>query len=177
MGFMRRVRLNRSDADGDIAAEAVGLDAFGTEETIAEAPPTEAPKVSFSTARIAIAVLTALVLIEAVPTALWLRARLRPPVVAEPVAAAALPAAAAIPLASCDSTPAPSDPAAATSPAPTTGVAKGTSAPPGQPARTDAVPAVTAPVEKSMLAGSVAVDVPRADAGPPAGPCRRDDRG
>jgi hypothetical protein len=158
MGFMRRVRLSRSDADGNTAAEAVGLDAFGTEETMAAAAPvTEAPKVP-QQAWIAIGVLAALVLIEAVPTALWIRARLRPPVVSEPVAAAALPTAAAIPLASCESTPAPaaagSPPAA--SPAPTTGVAKV----PAAPGKTDAVPAVTPPVEKSMLAGSIAVTTP-----------------
>ena len=158
MGFMRRVRLSRSGADSDTAADAAGLDAFGTEETMAEAPGAGAPKGS-QQARIAIAVLTALVLIEAVPAALWLRARLRPPVAAEPVAAAALPAAAAIPLASCESTPAPSPaaPGPVTSPAATTGVAKG---PAGSGGKTDAVPAVTAPVEKSMLAGSVAVTAP-----------------
>src|SRR5688572_6221660 len=155
MGFMRRVRASRSEADSNMAAESVGLDAFGTEETLAEASATELPKQS-QQARIAIAVLTALVLIEAVPAALWLRARLRPPVVSEPVAAATLPASAAIPLASCESTPAPPPVAAApaTSPAATTGVAKGSAASAG---KTDAVPAVTAPVEKSMLAGSVAV--------------------
>jgi hypothetical protein len=158
MGFMRRVRLSRSGADSDTATGAAGLDAFGTEETLAEAPATDAAKGS-QQARIAIAVLTALVLIEAVPAALWLRARLRPPVVAEPVAAAALPAAAAIPLASCDSTPAPAPaaPAPVTSAAATTGVAKGAAASGG---KTDAVPAVTPPVEKSMLAGSVAVTAP-----------------
>jgi hypothetical protein len=104
---------------------------------------------------IAIAVLGALVLIEAVPTALWIRARLRPPVVPEPVAAASLPPAATIPLASCESTPAPSNGATpAAPPAPTTGVAKPTSAA----ARTAAaVPPVDPPVDKSMLAGSVAV--------------------
>ena len=155
MGFMRRVRLGRSNADGKPAAEAVGLDAFGTEETIAAAPEPEAPAVP-QQAWIAIAVLAALVLIEAVPTALWLRARLRPPVVSEPVAAATLPAAATIPLASCESTPAPSSAAPATSPTPTTGVAKGPSAP----GKTDAVAAATPPVEKSMLAGSVAVTSP-----------------
>ena len=155
MGFMRRVRLSRSDADGKPAAEAVGLDAFGTEETGVAAPEPEAPKVP-QQAWIAIGVLAALVLIEAVPTALWLRGRLRPPVVSEPVAAAALPAAAAIPLASCEPTPAPSAAAPATSPAPTTGVAKG----PAVPGKTDAVPAATPPVDKSMLAGSVAVTTP-----------------
>ena len=152
---MRRVRLSRSDADGKSAAEAVGLDAFGTEETMAAAPEAEAPRVP-QQAWIAIGVLAALVLIEAVPTALWLRARLRPPVVSEPVAAATLPAAAAIPLASCEPTPAPSPAAPATSPAPTTGVAKGPSAP----GKTDAIPAATPPVDKSMLAGSVAVTTP-----------------
>jgi hypothetical protein len=152
MGFMRRVRLSRSDADGNTAAEAVGLDAFGTEETMAAPAPEEA-KVVPQQAWIAIAVLGALVLIEAVPTALWIRARLRPPVVSEPVAAASLPPAATIPLASCESTPAPSNAAApAAAPAPTTGVAKPTAA------RTDAaVPPVAPPVDKSMLAGSVAV--------------------
>ena len=153
MGFMRRVRLSRSDADGKPVAEAVGLDAFGTEETMA-APEPQAVKLP-QQAWIAIGVLAGLVLIEAVPTALWLRARLRPPVVSEPVAAATLPAAAAIPLASCESsTPAP---APAASPAPTTGVTKGPSAP----GKTDAVPAaVTPPVDKSMLAGSVSVASP-----------------
>jgi hypothetical protein len=155
MGFMRRVRLNRSDADGNTASEAIGLDAFGTEETMA-APAPEAPKVP-QQAWIAIGVLAGLVLIEAVPTALWIRARLRPPVVPEPVAAAVLPPAATIPLASCESTPAPSAPAPAAAPAPTTGVAKGPSAA----ARSDAVsPPVPPPVEKSMLAGSVAVSAP-----------------
>jgi hypothetical protein len=157
MDFMRRVRLGRSNTDGKPAAEAVGLDAFGTEETIAAAtaPEPAAPAVP-QQAWIAIGVLAALVLIEAVPTALWLRARLRPPVVSEPVAAATLPAAAAIPLASCESTPAPSPTSPATSPTPTTGVAKGSSVP----GKTDAVAAATPPVDKSMLAGSVAVTSP-----------------
>jgi hypothetical protein len=152
MGFMRRVRLSRSDADGNTAAEAVGLDAFGTEETLA-APAPEEPKVVPQQAWIAIAVLGALVLIEAVPTALWIRARLRPPVVPEPVAAASLPPAATIPLASCESMPAPSNAATpAAAPAPTTGVSKPAAA------RTHAaVPPVAPPVDKSMLAGSVAV--------------------
>ena len=154
MGFMRRVRLSRSHTDGKSAAEPVGLDAFGTEETMAGAPEPEAPRLP-QQAWIAIGVLAALVLIEAVPTALWLRARLRPPVVSEPVAAATLPAAAAIPMASCEPTPAPS-PAGPASPAPTTGVAKG----PSTPGKTDAMPAATPPVEKSMLAGSVAVTTP-----------------
>jgi hypothetical protein len=156
---MRRVRLSRSDANGNTVAEAVGLDAFGTEETMAapSASAAEAPKVP-QQAWIAIAVLAALVVIEAVPTALWIRARLRPPV-SESAAAAALPAAAAIPLASCESTPAPSA-AASSSPAPsaapTTGVAKAPSAA----GKTAAAPAVTPPVDKSMLAGSVAVTAP-----------------
>jgi hypothetical protein len=154
MGFMRRVRLSRSDADGNTASEAIGLDAFGTEETMT-APAPEAPRVP-QRAWIAIAVLAALVVIEAVPTALWIRARLRPPVVPEPAATAALPAAAAIPLASCDSTPAPSAAPPAPAPAPTTGVAKSTSAA----AKTEAAPPVAPPVAKSMLAGSVAVSAP-----------------
>lgn len=152
MGFMRRVRLSRSDSDGKPVAEAVGLDAFGTEETMAAAPEPQAVKLP-QQAWIAIGVLAGLVLIEAVPTALWLRARLRPPVVSQPVAAATLPDAAAIPLASCESAPVP---APAASPAPTTGVAKGPSAP----GKTDAVPAATPPVDKSMLAGSVSVTTP-----------------
>ena len=159
MGFMRRVRLSRSDANGNTAAEAVGLDAFGTEETMAAAAPVpEEPKVPRQ-AWIAIGLLAALVVIEAVPTALWIRARLRPPVVSEP-AATGLPAAAAIPLASCESTPASSAGATPTtpanSPAPTTGVTKG----PSTPGKTDGVPAVAPPVDKSMLAGSVAVATP-----------------
>jgi serine/threonine-protein kinase len=122
---------------------------------MAAAPAPEGPKVVPQQAWIAIAVLGALVLVEAVPTALWIRARLRPPVVSEPVAAASLPAAATIPLASCESTPAASNTAApAAAPAPTTGVAK----PASTAARTDAaVPPVAPPVDKSMLAGSVAV--------------------
>ena len=159
MGFMRRVRLIRSEAEVSTPPDAVGLDAFGTEETMRAAPEAEPLKVP-QQARIAIGLLTALVLIQAVPTALWLKARLRPPVAAEPVAAATLPAAAAIPLASCEPTPEPATaatPAPATAPAPTTGVAKGASGPPG---KTDAVAAVAPAVEKSMLAGSVAVTAP-----------------
>ena len=156
MGFLRRVRLSRSDADVNTAAEAIGLDAFGTEETIA-APAPEEPKVVPQQAWIAIGVLGALVLIEAVPTALWMRGRLRPPAVAEPVAAASLPPAATIPLASCESTSVPSSAAAPVAvPAPTTGVAaKGKSA-----GRTAAVAPVVPAVDKSMLAGSVAVSAP-----------------
>lgn len=160
MGFMRRVRLSRADADGNTAAEAVGLDAFGTEETMAALPETATETLQVSRqAWIAIAVLAALVVIEAVPTALWIRARLRPRVTPESAAAAALPAAAGIPLASCESTPAPSAAAPSTPPASTaatTGVAKAPSAP----GKTDAIPAVTPPVDKSMLAGSVAVTTP-----------------
>src|SRR6187200_1463786 len=154
MDFLRRVRLSRSDADVNVAAEASGLDAFGTEDTMAAPAPGE-PVVLPQQASIAIAVLAALVLIEAVPAALWIRARLRPPAVAESVAAAALPATGTIPLASCESTPAPSSAAGpAAAPAPTTGVAgRGTSAA----RRTDAV---APPVDKSMLAGSVAVSAP-----------------
>src|SRR5690349_11845612 len=101
MGFMRRLRLSRSDAEVSAAAEAMGLDAFGTETMAAEAPPEQATGMG-SQARVAIAVLAALVLIEAVPTALWLRNRLRPPTVAAPVSAATLPPAATLPLASCE---------------------------------------------------------------------------
>ena len=157
MAFLRRVRLSRPDADGNTAAEAIGLDAFGTEETMA-APAAEEPKVLPQQAWIAIGVLGALVLIEAVPTALWIRGRLRPPAVPEPVAAASLPPTATIPLASCESTPVSSAaPAAAASPAPTTGVAaKGTS-PAG---KAGGVAPAAAPVDKSMLAGSVAVSAP-----------------
>jgi PEGA domain-containing protein len=161
MGFLRRVGLSRPDPEVNIgaAAEASGLDAFGTEETMASPGP-EAPTVVPQQASIAIAVLAALVLIEAVPTALWMRARLRPPAVAEPVAAAALPATGTIPLASCESTPGPSSggaPPAAPAPAPTSGVAaRGTSAA----RRTDAVAPVVPPVDKSMLAGSIAVSAP-----------------
>jgi hypothetical protein len=151
---MRRIRLSRSDADGNATTEALGLDAFGTEETM-EAPAPEVSRVS-QQAWVAISVLAALVVIEAVPTALWIRARLRPPAVPEPVVSAALPAAAAIPLASCDATPAPSAAAPAAAPAPTTGVANGPSAA----RKTDAVPPVAPAVEKSMLAGSVAVTAP-----------------
>jgi PEGA domain-containing protein len=156
MDFLRRVRLSRSDADVNVAAEASGLDAFGTEDTMAAPAPGE-PVVLPQQASIAIAVLAALVLIEAVPAALWIRARLRPPAVAESVAAAALPATGTIPLASCESTPAPSAAGPAAAPAPTTGVAgRGTSAA----RRTDAVAPVAPPVDKSMLAGSVAVSAP-----------------
>jgi hypothetical protein len=155
MGFMRRVRLSRSDDDVNTGAEAIGLDAFGTEETMAAPAPEAPPRLSAQQAWIAIAVLGALVVIEAVPTALWIRSRFRPPAVPDPVVTASLPAAASIPLASCDSTPAPSS-AAAPAAAPTTGVAKGPSAA----GKTDAVPLVAPPVEKSMLAGSVAVSAP-----------------
>ena len=79
----------------------MGLDAFGYRDVMAAQPPPEAVGVS-QQSRIVIGVLAALVLIEAVPAGLWVRNRLRPPVVAEPVAAAALPAAASIPLASCE---------------------------------------------------------------------------
>src|SRR5687768_7031031 len=109
MGFMRRLRVSRSDPDGIVEADTIGLDAFGAEaaaERLAETPPVP------QQARLAIAVLAGLVLIEAVPTALWVRARLRPPAVAAPVSAAALPAAATLPLASCE--PAASDAPAAT---------------------------------------------------------------
>lgn len=156
MGFLRRVRLSRSDADGSTAAEAIGLDAFGTEETMA-APAPEEPKAVPQQAWMAIAVLGALVLIEAVPTALWIRARVRPPVVAETLAAAALPPAPTIPLASCESTPVAASAPPAAAPAPTTGVgAKGTSAA----GKTGAAAPAAPPVDKSMLAGSVAVNAP-----------------
>ena len=72
MGFMRRLRLSRSDAEGSAAAEEMGLDAFGT-ETMGAPAPAETAGVS-QQSRIAIAILASLVLIEAVPTALWIRA-------------------------------------------------------------------------------------------------------
>ena len=159
MGFMRRLSSSSSDADSRPAVDAAGLDAFGT-ESAGEAATAEPPREAASQQlRIVIAVLAALVLIEAVPAALWVRGRLRTPAVAEPVSAAALPPAATIPLASCDPAPAASPAAAPATPAPTTGVAgKGTATA----AKTDAaVPAPVAPaVEKSMLAGSVAVTAP-----------------
>jgi hypothetical protein len=157
MGFMRRLRVSRSDPDGIAAAETMGLDAFGA-ETAADGPagtPAASPQ-----ARLAIAVLAALVLIEAVPTALWVRGRLRPPVAPPVSAAAQLPAAAALPLASCE--PAASDAPAATASGPSAPAATGLGArtsptPPGaKPAAAAAVPAV----ERSMLAGSVAVTAP-----------------
>ena len=153
MGFLSRVRLSRSDGDVNVGADPSGLGAFGTEETMAAAP--DGPAVMSQQASIAIAVLAALVLIEAVPTALWVRGRLRPPAVAEPVGAAATTGT--IPLASCESTPAPTSAAApAAAPAPTSGVAaRGVSTS----GRTDAVAPVP-PVNKSMLAGSVAVSAP-----------------
>ena len=159
MGFMRRLRLSRSDAEVSAAAEAMGLDAFGT-ETVAEEAPSEQAAGMPPQARVAIAVLSALVLIEAVPTALWVRNRLRPPTVAAPVAAAALPPAATRPLASCE--PAAVDPAAASSgavaPAATAGVGgKQTAAA----AKTEGViPPVVPPVERGTVAGSVAVTAP-----------------
>jgi hypothetical protein len=157
MDFLRRLRLSRSDAAGSTAAEASGLDEFGTEETLA-GPAPEEPIVLPRQASIAIAVLAALVLLEAVPAALWMRSRLRPPAVAESVAAAALPSSGGIPLASCESTAVPSSaPGPAAAPTPTSGVAaRGTSAS----GRTDAVAPVVPPVDKSMLAGSVAVSAP-----------------
>jgi hypothetical protein len=79
MDFLRRVRLSRSDADVNGAADASGLDAFGTEDTMAAPAPGE-PVVLPQQAPIAIAVLAALVLIEAVPAALWIRLdSVRPP--------------------------------------------------------------------------------------------------
>ena len=159
MGFMRRLRVSRSDPDGIAAAESMGLDAFGAEAAakgLAETPPVS------QQARLAIAVLAGLVLIEAVPTALWVRARLRPPAVAAPVSAAALPPAATLPLASCE--PAASDAPATASgtsvPAATAGLAaKTTTPPPGAKPAAAAAAAVPA-VERSMLAGSVAVTAP-----------------
>jgi len=159
MGFMRRLRVSRSDPDGIAEAETIGLDAFGAEaaaERLAETPPVS------QKARLAIAVLAGLVLIEAVPTALWVRARLRPPAVAAPVSAAALPPAATLPLASCE--PAASDAPATASgtsvPAATAGLAaKTTTPPPGAKPAAAAAAAVPA-VERSMLAGSVAVTAP-----------------
>lgn len=158
MGFMRRLRLSRSDAEVGAAADAMGLDAFGTETVAAEAPPEQAAGTA-PQARVAIAVLSALVLIEAVPTALWVRNRLRPPAVAAPVAAAALPPAATLPLASCEPA---VDPAAASTGAAaraaTAGVGgKQTAAA----AKTEAViPPVAPPVERGTVAGSVAVTAP-----------------
>jgi hypothetical protein len=69
-----------------------------------------------------------------------------------------LPSAATIPLASCEPAPAPSSATAlAAAPAPTTGVAaKGTN-PAG---KTNAVAPAAPPIDKSMLAGSVAVSAP-----------------
>jgi hypothetical protein len=131
----------------------MGLDAFGT-EAAAEAPVADAASPRFEQqSRIAIGVLAALVLLEAVPTGLWIRNRLRPPVPTI-VAAASLPPAATIPLASCEPTPAAPAPSTA---AATTGLAKGAGA---VPARSDAAVAPVAPVEKSMMAGSVAVAAP-----------------
>lgn len=151
MGFLRRLRLSRSDVDGTAAAEAMGLDAFGA-ETASGAPVADAAPARFEQqSRIAIGVLAALVLLEAVPTGLWIRNRLRPPAVPT-VAAASLPPAATIPLASCEPTP-----AASTAATPTTGLAKGAGA---VPARADAAVPPSAPVDKSMLAGLVAVAAP-----------------
>jgi hypothetical protein len=157
MGFMRRLRLSRSDAEGSAAAEEMGLDAFGT-ETMA-APPAETAGTS-QQSRVAIAILASLVLIEAVPTALWIRGRFRPPTVAAPVTAAALPAAAVIPLASCEPAPAaPTGPATAAASAATTGLAAKTTAA-GAGAKPEAAGPPVAAVERGALAGSVAVTAP-----------------
>jgi hypothetical protein len=156
MGFMRRLRLSRSDAEGSAAAEAMGLDAFGTETMAAPAPAATAGMSQQS--RIAIAVLASLVLIEAVPTALWLRGRFRPPAAGAP-AAVALPAAAVIPLASCEpAVTAPAGPATAAATAASTGLAARTS--PAAAAKPEAAGPPVAPVERAALAGSVAVTAP-----------------
>ena len=157
MGFMRRLRLSRSDAEGNAAAEEMGLDAFGT-ETIAAPAPAEAVGMS-QQSRIAIVILASLVLIEAVPTALWIRGRFRPPAVAAPVTAAALPPAAVIPLAACEpAVPAPADPATAGATAATTGLSARTT--PAAGAKPEAAGPPVAPVERGALAGSVAVTAP-----------------
>jgi hypothetical protein len=156
MGFMRRLRLSRSDAEGSAAAEEMGLDAFGT-ETMAAPAPSETAATS-QQSRIAIAVLASLVLIEAVPTALWIRARVRPPTVAAPVTAAALPAAAVIPLASCEPAVPPAGPTTAAATAATTGLAARTS--PAAGAKPEAAVPPVAPIERGALAGSVAVTTP-----------------
>ena len=157
MGFMRRLRLSRSDAEGIAAAEEMGLDAFGT-ETVAAPAAAEAVGMS-QQARIAIAVLASLVLIEAVPTALWVRDFFRPPPVAAPVSAPALPPAAAIPLASCE--PAVAEPtglAAAAATTATTGLVARPA--PAAGAKPEAVVPPVAPVERGTLAGTVAVTAP-----------------
>ena len=157
MEFLRRLRLSRSDAYSSAAAEAMGLDAFGTES--AAATPGAAAPVARPPTHIVIVVLASLVLIEAVPAGLWVRSRLRAPVVTEGVAAAGLPAAAAIPLASCESAapaPAASAPGSAPTSVPTTGAVK----PAAAAAHGDGVVPPVAPVDKSMLAGSVAVSAP-----------------
>ena len=159
MGLMRRLRVSRSDADGIAAAETMGLDAFSTETMAAPAVP-EATGWS-QQSRIVIGVLAALVLLEAVPAGLWLRSRLRPPTVAAPVAAAALPPAASIPLASCEPAVTPTAPAgtpAGPTPAATSGLTARTTPAPG--AKPDAAAPAVAPVERGALAGSVAVTAP-----------------
>lgn len=156
MEFLRRLRLSRSDADGSAAEEEMGLDAFGTESASPDSPK---PPAGDHRLRMVTAILAALVLIEAVPAALWVRGKLRPPVDPAVVQAAALPAAAAIPLASCES--APATPPAATNPTATatSGVAVKTPDNAGaKPERT--VPAATAPADRAALAGSVAVNAP-----------------
>lgn len=159
MGFMRRLRVSRSDADGSAAAETMGLDAFGT-ETMAAPAPAEAGATS-QQSRIVIGVLAALVLIEAVPTGLWVRSRLRPPAVAEPVAAAALPPAATIPLASCAETTASPTTAVGTAPTATSGLAAAKpGAVPGAKPEVPAAGVVPPPVERGALAGSIAVTAP-----------------
>jgi hypothetical protein len=155
MGFMRRLRVSRSDADGSAAAETMGLDAFSTETMAAPAVP-EATGLS-QQSRIVIGVLASLVLIEAVPTGLWIRNRLRPPVAA-PVAAAALPPAAAIPLASCEPAVSPTASAALPAPAATSGTAARTT--PAAGAKPEAPAAAVPPAERAALAGSVAVTAP-----------------
>ena len=159
MDLMRRLRVSRSDADSSAASDEMGLDAFGAEDgSPAAAPPASGARATFAQSHIVIGVLALLVLIEAVPTGLWIRNRLRPP--APPVTAAALPPAAAIPLASCSEPagPSPAAPATATPAAATSGVARGAGS---VPARSDAAVAPPVPaVDKSMLAGTVTVSAP-----------------
>jgi hypothetical protein len=145
LGVLNFLRSRDEAAATPVNVEG-GLDAFASERKPVASPTHPAPE-SRRGLKLAIGVLAAAVLVEAVPTALWLGARFQPPVTAASVAAAApavAPPPVILPAAPCEPAP-PGAPvaAAATDPVPSR-----------------AAPAVAAAVAPGMLAGVITVASP-----------------
>jgi hypothetical protein len=163
--FLRPVRSSASALQSSSSGEAVGLDAFATE---AARPAAAArPAGDVDRLRIALIALGVLVVLEAVPTLLWVRSRLAPAPVVTVAAAPSVPAS--IPIGAASATPPCTPPAAqsgtavaaaTTRPDESAKVPAPRAAPPGMVA---GLVAITAPVPMHVFAGGRLVGTTEAD--------------